>query len=113
MATATFEQLPSIASSQLLAKFHNTAAVVAKKGAVLVTRHGQPSLVLVSLDRYQALELASSPDLTALTGEFDALYAEMQAAGQADRMDTAFAMQPLALGKAAIAAATIAPVVDR
>lgn len=103
--TIAISQLPTIASSVLLAKFHSTTAAVAKHGAMLVTRHDQPSLVLVSLERYREWEEASSPSLDALAREFDEMYGAMQTQGAADRMAIAFAMNPSTLGHTAASAA--------
>ena len=106
--TIAIAHLPTIASSVLLAKFHSTTAAVAKHGAMLVTRHDQPSLVLVSLERYREWEQASSPSLDALASEFDEMYSAMQTQGAADRMANAFAMSPSTLGHTAAAAAAAA-----
>jgi hypothetical protein len=70
-----------------------------------VTRHDQPAMVLVSVDRYLELASASEPNLDALTQQFDEMFDRMQAPGSADRMADAFAMAPSRLGKAAVGSA--------
>ncbi len=100
--TDALEKLPTVPASELVAKFHATTTKVEKSGTLLVTRHGQPSMVMMSLDRYRALEKATTPDLAQLTLEFDVMYAGMQAPDAITRMSSAFAMGPLELGHAAI-----------
>jgi len=71
---------------------------------VVVTRHDEPAMVLMSIDRYLALEQAAEPDLDALTRQFDDAFARMQGDEAAQAMEDAFAMSP-ELGKAAVRAA--------
>lgn len=62
---------------------------VMKRGAAVITKHNEPIMVLVSIERYAELERAAAPDLDALTDQFDAMYARMQAPGVAERTITA------------------------
>lgn len=70
-------------------------------GAIVVTKHDEPAMVLMSVERFLALEQAAEPDLAALTRDFDALYARLQLPEAADRLADAFAMDADALGEAA------------
>lgn len=58
---------------------------VMRRGAALITKHDQPVMVLMSVERYAQLEKVATPDLGALAQRFDALYARMQAPGTAER----------------------------
>jgi hypothetical protein len=58
------------------------------------------------MERYLQMEQASEPDLEALTHRFDDMFARMQGDAAAQAMADAFAMEPSALGDAAVAAAT-------
>jgi PHD/YefM family antitoxin component YafN of YafNO toxin-antitoxin module len=96
--------LPSVSTTELAAAIQKVTRAVASTGAVLVTKHEQPAMVLVSVDRYLHLTRAAEPDLTALTRRFDTLIAGMQRAEAERRMDEAFAMSPTELGTAALRA---------
>lgn len=101
--TALADQLPSVSATQLVAGIQKVGRAVDAHGAVLITKHDQPAYVLMSVERYRALQRAAEPDLGALGGEFDAMLARMQ--GQGDAMAEAFAMPPETLGAAAAKAA--------
>lgn len=76
-----------------------------RQGAVVITKHDDPKAVLLSWDEFEALAASRSRPLEALTGEFDALLARMQAPAQRKGMRAAFAATPAQLGKAAVAVA--------
>jgi PHD/YefM family antitoxin component YafN of YafNO toxin-antitoxin module len=97
--------LPSFSATRLVAGMQTVTSAVMAKGAVVITRHDQPSMVLMSVDRYLTLEQAAEPNLDALTRQFDDLFARMQGASALQGMADAFAMTPRALGKAAVKAA--------
>jgi len=96
---------PTVSASRLVAGMQKVTSAVMTEGAVVVTRHDQPSMVLMSIDRYLKLREAAEPDLNNLTERFDAMYARMQAPGVADAMEDVFGMDPEALGDAAVQAA--------
>jgi prevent-host-death family protein len=100
---AIADQLPSVTATELVAGIQKVGRAVAAHGAVLITKHDQPAFVLMSVERYRELQRAAEPDLGALSGEFDAMFARMQ--GQADALADAFAMAPEAVGQAAVKAA--------
>jgi len=97
--------LPRVAATRLVEGMHKVTNTVMAHGAVLVTRHDQPSMVLMSVDRYVQLRQAAEPDLDELTRKFDELFVRMQEPGAAQRMAEAFEMSPQQLGEAAIRAA--------
>lgn len=100
---ALADQLPSVSATQLVAGIQKVGRAVDTHGAVLITKHDQPAYVLMSVARYRELQRAAEPDLGALSGEFDAMFARMQ--GQADALADAFAMSPESVGQAAVKAA--------
>lgn len=100
---AIADQLPSVSATQLVASIQKVGRTVDTHGAVLITKHDQPAYVLMSVERYREMQRAAEPDLGALGGEFDAMFARMQ--GQGDALADAFAMAPEAVGAAAAKAA--------
>jgi len=96
---------PTVSASRLVAGMQKVTSAVMTEGAVVVTRHDQPSMVLMSIDRYLKLREAAEPDLNNLTERFDAMYARMQAPGVAEAMEDVFGLDPEALGGAAVQAA--------
>jgi len=97
--------LPAVSATKLVAGMQKVTSAVMTHGAVVVTRHDEPAMVLMSIDRYLALEQAAEPDLDALTRQFDDMFASMQGDEAAEAMESAFAMAPAELGKAAVRAA--------
>jgi PHD/YefM family antitoxin component YafN of YafNO toxin-antitoxin module len=97
--------LPAFSATRLVAGMQKVTSAVMAHGAVVVTRHDEPAMVLMSIDRYLALEQAAEPDLDALTQQFDDMFARMQGDQAAQAMEDAFAMPPAELGKAAVRAA--------
>lgn len=100
---ALADQLPSVSATQLVAGIQKVGRAVDTHGAVLITKHDQPAYVLMSVARYRELQRAAEPDLGALSGEFDAMFARMQ--GQGEALAEAFAMAPESVGQAAVKAA--------
>jgi PHD/YefM family antitoxin component YafN of YafNO toxin-antitoxin module len=97
--------LLAVSATQLVSGMQKVTSAVMAHGAVVVTRHDEPAMVLMSIDRYLALEQAAEPDLDALTRQFDEVFARMQGDQAAQAMEDAFAMSPAELGKAAVRAA--------
>lgn len=97
--------LPSVSATRLASGMQQVTSTVMSRGAVVITRHDQPSMVLMSVERYLALEQASQPDLEALTQRFDAMFVRMQGDAAAQAMADAFATPADELGVAAVQAA--------
>ena len=97
--------LPAVSATRLVSGMQKVTSDVMTHGAVVVTRHDQPAMVLMSIERYLALEQAAEPDLDALTQQFDDMFSRMQGDEAAQAMSDAFAMAPAELGKAAVRAA--------
>ncbi|HNR22210.1 MAG TPA: hypothetical protein PKL49_04220 [Steroidobacteraceae bacterium] len=98
-------ELPRVAATRLVEGMQKVTSTVMAHGAVVVTRHEQPSMVLMSVDRYVQLRRAAEPDLDRLTRQFDELFDRMQGPEAAQRMAEAFEMPSAQLGEAAVRAA--------
>jgi antitoxin Phd len=72
---------------------------------VVITKHDAPRAVLLSVDRFHALQQAPQINLNQLTAEFDAVLARMQTGTSRTGMERAFNASAKALGKAALSAA--------
>lgn len=97
--------LPSFSATNLASGMQKVTRAVMSQGAVVITRHDQPSMVLMSVERYLAMERASEPNLEDLERRFDDMFARMQGDAAAQAMADAFAMEPAQLGEAAVEAA--------
>jgi PHD/YefM family antitoxin component YafN of YafNO toxin-antitoxin module len=98
-------ELPTVSATRLVAGMQKVTSAVMAEGAVVVTRHDQPSMVLMSIDRYLKLRQAAEPDLDHLTRRFDDMFARMQEPGMSEAMEAAFDSSPQELGDAAVRAA--------
>jgi len=72
---------------------------------VVITKHGAPKAVLLSVDEYQALARAPEARIERLSAEFDGLLESMQTSRVRRGMRSAFHASPKQLAKAAAAAA--------
>lgn len=97
--------LSSVSATSLVAGMQKVTRTVMTEGAIVITRHDEPTMVLMSVDRYLKLEQAAAPNLDALTRQFDDMFAHMQGPDAAQGMADAFAMGPEELGDAAVRAA--------
>jgi PHD/YefM family antitoxin component YafN of YafNO toxin-antitoxin module len=97
--------LPAVSATKLVAGMQKVTSAVMTHGAVVVTRHDEPAMVLMSIDRYLELEQVAEPDLEVLTRQFDDMFARMQGDPAARAMEDAFAMPPAELGQTAVSAA--------
>lgn len=91
-------------------KFKNELAAMFEQAAlgrpVAITRHNTPKAVLISYDEFRAVLSARSPSLGALEAEFDALLEGMQSPASRKALATAYDAAPVAIGRAAVKAAT-------
>lgn len=99
--------LPSISfpATQLATSFQTVKHAVMRHDEVLITGHGVPSAVMLSIERYRELTDGRQPDLDALKAEFDEMVAAMQTPEQEAAMDAFFNATPQQLGEAALKAA--------
>jgi prevent-host-death family protein len=72
---------------------------------VVITKHGAPRAVLISMEKLNTLQHAPQLKLDTMSAEFDAVLARMQSASERAGMERAFNASPSDLGKAALAAA--------
>lgn len=98
-------RVTSMTATDAKNEFGRAMDVVLQGGAVVITRHDAPKAVLISFEEYNQLKGAGAAQLDRLTGEFDALLADMQRPASRAAMKTAFGASPKQLGRAAVAAA--------
>ncbi len=91
----------TVSSTQAQNEFGRLLDSTRKDREVMITRHGIPRAVLMSVDRYNMLVAAEGAGLDTLTEEFDALLARMQTPAARAGVRRAFAASPRELGKAA------------
>jgi len=77
--------LPEFSATALAGELSSITRAVLREGAAVITKHQQPVMVLLSVERYAQLEQAATPDLVAFRHRFDELYARMQEPGVAER----------------------------
>lgn len=104
--TRATQGLTAFSATSLVGSIQKVTREVLSRGAAIITKHDEPVMVLLSLERYMTLEKAAVPNLDALSEQFDHMYARMQAPGVADKTIDALSMTPKHLGKAAQRAAS-------
>jgi len=82
---AAVSSLEPFSSTALATGVSAISREVLRRGAVVITKHEEPVMVLMSIERYEELERAAAPDLEALTSQFEDLYGRMQAPGVGER----------------------------
>jgi prevent-host-death family protein len=97
----------SVTATQARKEFGRILDRVVQGRLVVITRHGAPHAVMMSVDRFDA---DRDPDadtamLETLTAEFDAMLDRMQTPEARAAMDRAFNASPEELGRAAAKAA--------
>jgi prevent-host-death family protein len=68
---------------------------------VVITKHGAPKAVLLSVEDFRDLEPGVAADLESLRREFDQMFARMQTRKARAGMKAAFGSSPARLGRAA------------
>lgn len=95
----------SFSATEAKNQFARALDIVTHGGLVVITKHDAPKAVLVSVDDFNALASAGTPNLDTLSARFDAMLAAMQTPKARAAMTAAFNASPEELGKAAVAAA--------
>lgn len=96
----------SVPSSEAKNGFANLIErVVRTNKPVVITRHSQPTVVMLSVDAYERLVAAAPDPLAGLRREFDQLLATMQTPMAKAGVEALFAATPAQLGAAAVKAA--------
>src|SRR5262245_43340751 len=98
-------QSVAISATEAKNEFGRILETVIQGGKVVITKHGSPKAVLISMDEFNVLSNAHKAELGALSEEFDGLLARMQSPAARARMNAAFHATTKELGKAAAAAA--------
>jgi len=75
--------LQQFSASSLATNSAQITREVQKRGATVITKHAEPTMVLMTIERYLQLQQAAGLNLDLLTQEFDHLYAAMQKPGVA------------------------------
>lgn len=97
--------LATFSATGLVNHIQKVTREVLSQGAALITKHNEPVMVLLSMEKYIRLETAATPNLDALTVQFDRMYARMQAPGVADKTIAALFRTPRQFGEVAKRAA--------
>ncbi|MGP8242888.1 MAG: type II toxin-antitoxin system Phd/YefM family antitoxin [Bryobacteraceae bacterium] len=95
----------SVSATEAKNQFGHILENAIRGDRVMITKHGAPKAVLLSVDEFEDLSGAGRLELDTLSGEFDALLASMQKPSSRAGMRAAFDASPKQLGRAAVAAA--------
>jgi len=98
------EQTSSVTATEAKNDFGRILEKATRGGTVIITRHDAPKAVLISVEHFDSLSRANEVKLDALSGEFDALLAQMQTPASRAGMESAFGAPPQQLAGAALAA---------
>lgn len=96
--------LSSVTASDAKTEFAQILEIAARGGAVVVTKHGAPKAIVLSVENFNTLAAAAETNLDTLDREFDALLARMQTPKVRRGLKTAFDASSQQLGQAAVAA---------
>ena len=76
-----------------------------RDGAVVITKHGQPKAVLLSITRFGQLQEREATALETLSAKFDEMLDRMQTPESRAAVDRTLKASPHELGRAAVAGA--------
>ena len=92
----------TITSTEAQNEFGRLMEEASQDGEVVITKHGHPKAVLLSVARYEELQERESASLAALNGQFDQMLARMQTTQSRDAVSRLFDASPEELGQAAL-----------
>jgi prevent-host-death family protein len=95
----------SFTATEAKKEFGRVLETALRGRAVVVTKHGAPKAVMVSMEEFETLARAGEAQLETLSRHFDAQLVGMQTRDARVAMKAAFDASPKQLGKAAIAVA--------
>jgi len=98
---ASAEITEAVAATAAKNQFGQLLGAAMRGGRVVITKHDAPSAVLLSYEEYRELTHEDSPDLEALSHEFDELLERMQAPAARTASDALFDASPADLAEAA------------
>jgi antitoxin Phd len=101
----TYNQGRSYTATEVKNEFGRVLDEALQGATVVITKHDSPKAVLISMDKFNALQQAPQLKLNTLSSEFDALLSRMQTVTARAGMEQAFNASPERLGKAALSAA--------
>jgi antitoxin Phd len=104
-ATTTLEEPITVTATEAQNEFGRVFDRAARDQVVVITKHNAPRVVLLSIERYNALVGAGAAALDTLTSEFDALLERMQSPTARAGMQQAFNASPKQLAAGAVAKA--------
>lgn len=93
----------SVSATDAKNEFGRVLEKVIQGGRAVITKHGAPKAVLISVDEFNALSHAGRFKLDMLSAEFDALLAAMQKRKARAAMKAAYDTAPKQMGRAAAA----------
>jgi prevent-host-death family protein len=90
-------------ASEVKARWRDIVEEANAYGEVIITNHGRPEVVVVSIDQYAKLkaEARANDPLTRLRAEFDRELAVLRTAGSSRKLRQIFASTPEAIATAA------------
>lgn len=98
------QELPTVTATTLKNSIADVFDQVAAVGAVAITRHDKPRVVMLSVEAYEKLQAPSFPGLDSIRAEYDEMFQQMQEPGQREAMGRLFDATSEELGEAALKA---------
>ena len=95
----------TVTATQAQNEFGRVLDDATRDGAVVITKHGQPKAVLLSITRFAQLREREATALETLTRKFDEMLDRMQTPESRAAVDQTFEASPQQLGRAAVAGA--------
>ena len=95
----------TVTATQAQNEFGRVLDDATRDGAVVITKHGKPKAVLLSITRFGQLREWEATALETLSGKFDEMLDRMQTPESRAAVDRTFEASPQELGKAAVAGA--------
>lgn len=101
---ATSSEARAYTATEVKNEFGRVLDQAIQGATVVITKHDAPRAVLISVDKFNALQQAPQLKLDMLSAQFDAILAKMQSGTARAGMKRAFNSSPEELGKTAVAA---------
>jgi len=110
LGTASYPDVQSpgtatVTATQAQNEFGRVLDDATRVGAVVITKHGRPKAVLLSIARFGQLREREATALETLSGKFDEMLDRMQTPESRAAVDRTFEASPQELGRAAVAGA--------